>query len=54
MVLLDADLSKFLISTDEWNVIDELCQIFEVNLFYYLKTHILIKEYNIILFLFNN
>ncbi len=34
MALLDSDLNKFLISSDEWNMINELCRIFEVNLFY--------------------
>ena len=34
MALLDSDLNKFLISSDEWNMINELCRIFEINLFY--------------------
>ena len=50
MALLDSDLNKFLISSDEWNMIDELCRIFELNLFYCLfKNSYLL--YNIIIIL---
>jgi hypothetical protein len=42
MALLDTDLNKFFISPDEWDVINNLCRIFEVKLFYYLKI-ILVK-----------